>query len=272
MPFFETTEGVGIHYETAGEGPPLVFIHGWAMSGSVWRFQQGLADRYRLIMPDLRGHGLSSAPDTGYSFENFARDLDELFLCLDLVKAVIIAWSMGVQTVLQAFPRIRKRLAALVFVSGTPKFTAAEDYPYGLPQVEPRGLGIRLKKDYEKAVRDFARRMFTEEELAAGWYERMVAEKMMGALPARHAAQASLISLADADFRSVMPSVDLPVLLVHGSNDTICPSMASRYMAGLLPCARLEIMKGAGHAPFISRPTEFTSMLGNFIHGIHADD
>ncbi len=269
MPFFETTEGVGIHYETAGEGPPLVFIHGWAMSGSVWRFQQGLADTYRLIMPDLRGHGFSSAPDSGYSFENFAGDLDELFLCLGLDKAVIIAWSMGVQTVLQAFPLIRKRLAALVFVSGTPKFTAAEDFPYGLPSFEARGLGIRLKKDYERAVRDFTRRMFTEEELAAGWYDRMVAR---GALPARHAAQASLISLAEADFRSVVPSVDVPVLLVHGSNDTICHSMASRYMADLLPCARLEIMKGAGHAPFISRQIEFTNILGNFIHGIYADD
>src|ERR1035437_2037559 len=107
MPIFKTTEGVGIHYETLGEGPPLVFIHGWSMSGSVWRFQQRLADSYRLIMPDLRGHGLSSAPDSGYYFENFARDLDELFLCLGLDKALIIAWSMGVQTVLQAFPLIR---------------------------------------------------------------------------------------------------------------------------------------------------------------------
>jgi pimeloyl-[acyl-carrier protein] methyl ester esterase len=272
MPFFETTEGVGIHYETAGEGLPLVFIHGWAMSGSVWRFQQRLAESYRLIIPDLRGHGLSSAPDSGYSFESFARDLEELFLYLGLEKAVIIAWSMGVQAVLQAFPRIRKQLAALVFVSGTPKFTAAEDYPYGLPTFEARGLGIRLKKDYEKAVRDFIRRMFTEEECASGCYERMIEEKIGGALPARHAAQASLTSLAEADFRSVLPTVDVPVLLVHGSDDTICPSMASRDMAGRLPCARLEIIKGAGHAPFISRPTEFTNILDNFIHGIHEDD
>ena len=272
MPLFETEEGVGIHYETAGEGLPLVFIHGWGMSGSVWRFQQGLAESYRLIIPDLRGHGLSSAPDSGYSFENFGRDLDELFHSLDLDNAVIIAWSMGVQTVLQAFPLFRKRLSALVFVSGTPKFTAAEDYPFGLPSFEARGLGIRLKKDFRKAVRDFTRRMFTEEECAAGCYKRMVAENMRGALPAPHAAQASLISLADADFRSVVPSVDLPVLLVHGSNDTICPPTASRYLAGLLPRARLEIMTGAGHAPFFSRPTEFTNLLGQFIHGIHADD
>ena len=272
MPLLKTAEGVGIHYEVKGEGLPLVFVHGWAMSGSVWLCQYEFTDRYRVIVPDLRGHGLSSAPDSGYSLENFAHDLYELFSNLNLDKAVLIAWSMGVQVALQAFPLIRERLAALVFVSGTPKFTVSEDYPYGLPSVETRGLGLRLKKDYEKTVRDFIRGMFAEEELIQGCYERMVSDKIFGKLPARHAAQASLKSLACADLRYTLSSVTVPVLLVHGSADIVCPPMASRYMMEHLTGARLEIMQGVGHAPFLSRPTGFTAILKKFIDGIHEYD
>lgn len=270
MPYFETSSGVNIHYEATGNGQQLVFIHGWAMSGRVWRLQQGLADSCRLVMPDLRGHGLSAAPDSGYTFNDFACDLEELFSCLDLHKAIIIAWSMGVMTALQAFPLIRERLEALVFVSGTPKFTVADDYPYGLPSFEARGLALRLKRDYETAVRDFISGIFTAEELLQGCYERMLSGKIYGEFPGRQAAQESLKSLASADLRPVLPSINVPVLLIHGSNDAICPPTASEYMAGQLPIARLELVEGAGHAPFLSRPTEFTAMLRKFIDEIHA--
>ncbi len=272
MPLLETAEGVFIHYETEGEGSPLLFVHGWAMSGKVWRFQQRLANGHRRIMADFRGHGLSSAPDSGYSFEYFARDLYELISHLGLDKTIIIAWSMGVQVALQAFPLIKERLAALVFISGTPKFTAAKDYSYGLPQSEVRGLGLRLQMDYEKAAQDFIRGMFTDEELSHGCYKQMVSERIFGKLPAQHAALASLKSLACTDLRNVLPSIEVPVLLIHGSADIICPPAASHYMAEQLPDARLEIMEGAGHAPFLSRPAEFAEILKKFIDGICAND
>lgn len=272
MPYFVTSSGVNIHYEVTGSGQPLVLVHGWAMSGRVWRLHQGLAESCRLVIPDLRGHGRSAAPDSGYTFADFAHDLDELFTCLDLENAIIIAWSMGVMTALQAFPLIRERLAALVFVSGTPKFTASDDYPYGLPSVETRALALRLKKDYEMAVRDFIRGMFTGGELLQGCNDRMFSEQIYGEFPRQHAAQESLKSLAHADLRPVLPSIQLPVLLIHGSNDVICPPEASEYMAAHLPLARLEIVKEAGHAPFLSRPTEFTILLRKFIYEIHAHD
>lgn len=272
MPFLETAQGVRIHYETAGDGPTLVFLHGWAMSGRVWRFQEGLADRYRLVVPDLRGHGLSSAPDSGYSYANFANDLVALFEALRLDNAVLIAWSMGVQVALQAYPLLKERLAALVFVSGTPRFTAGADYPHGLPSVETKGMALRLKRDQAGTLSDFSRRMFAEGELHQRHAERMISEAIRGESPQYHALQESLASLASADLRTALPSVALPVLLIHGSADTICPPSASRYMAGQLPDARLVVMEGVGHAPFLSRSAEFTVLLTKFLDGIHADD
>lgn len=272
MPFLETREGVRLHYRTIGAGPPLVFIHGWAMSGEVWRFQERLADGCQVIIPDLRGHGRSSAPGSGYSFENFADDLVELFTALRLDKAILVGWSMGAQVALQASPLLRERLAALVLVSGTPRFTAGEDFPHGLPPAEAKGLGLLLKRDFQNAVGGFFGRMFTEGELLPGSAGRMVEQNIMAELPARHATQEALASLARADLRNVLPFVDLPVLLIHGSADTICLPAAARYMAELLPHAGLEMMEGVGHAPFLSRPADFSLILRKFLDGIHADD
>lgn len=272
MPFLETDEKVRIYYESTGVGPPIVFLHGWGMSGSVWQGQHVLSDRYRLIIPDLRGHGRSSAPESGYEFDCFAHDLLELFIRLDLDRAVVIAWSMGVLVALTAFPLIRGRLAALVFVSGTPKFTADEGYPYGLSSSESRGLGLRMKKNHHDAMHHFIRGMFTEEENSWGCPERMVSAESGYEYPDGRAARLSLKSLADADLRSALPGIDVPVLLVHGSDDNVCPVAAAHYMAGELPESRLVMLTGAGHAPFLTKPIEFNESIRQFINGIYSDD
>lgn len=270
MPFFETADRVRLHYETAGEGTPLVFIHGWAMSGKVWRIRKRYAGGNRLIIPDLRGHGLSSAPAAGYSLENFAADLVDLFDELQLDRAILIGWSMGVLVALEAFPLLRERLAALVLVSGTPRFTVAADYPHGLPPAEPKGLGLLLKRDFRNTVSDFFCGMFAKGELEAGGQDRQVFQDIMAQLPARHAALEALVSLAGADLRSALPTVDRPVLLIHGSADTICLPSASCFMAERLPNARLAMVEGAGHAPFLSRPADFALLLKEFLGGFHA--
>jgi non-heme chloroperoxidase len=269
MPVLTTSEGVAIHYLERGTGTPLVFLHGWAMSGDVWLGQMDVAKHHRCIAPDFRGHGRSAAPDSGYTFDCLSRDLAELFSRLDLDRAIVVAWSMGVLVALQAFPFIRSRLTALVFVSGTSRFTAGDDYPFGLAPSASRVLGVRLKKRPEQTVRDFAAGMFTEEERARGG---MTAATDVSRLPAPYAARESLVSLATADLRPVLPGIDLPVLLVHGSADAICPVTAASFMVQMLPNASLVVMEGAGHAPFLSRPGEFTGILSSFVDGIYAKD
>ena len=274
MPFIESAPGVSIHYQDAGEGPPLVFVHGWSMSGRVWRFQSELADAFRLIIPDLRGHGESASPLTaGYDIDDLAGDLAALFEQLDLAQAVLLGWSLGAQVVLATFPAIRERLAALVLVGGTPRFTITEGYPFGLPVDEPRGMGLRLRRDFNRTMGEFFRAMFAEGELSREQENRIAREIVMGGrLPKPDVAGRTLETLAKADLRALLPGIDLPVLLVHGSGDTICPPAASRYMAEQLSRSELVIMEGAGHAPFLAQPAEFMDILKNFIYGIHADD
>ncbi len=273
MPFLESTDNIMIHYEEAGTGHPLVFVHGWAMSGRVWRFQEELADMCRVITVDLRGHGRSSAPCGCCGLAEFSADLSLLFDALGLSRATIVGWSMGAEVALVAFPALRKRLAGLILVGGTPRFAAGDGYPHGLPADETRGLALRLRRNYQKTMGEFFRRMFAVGELTREQENRIAREIVMGGrLPAPETAQLALADLAEADLRAVLPTVDLPLLLIHGVADTICPVGASQFMAERLPQARLAVMDGAGHAPFLSRPAEFNALIRNFLRDVYGSD
>lgn len=270
MPFVRTPGGVTIHYEDAGSGPALVLVHGWSMSGLVWAFQEELAAAYRLITVDLRGHGASSAPAAGYAFVDFAADLASLFAQLELREATLVGWSMGAQVALHAFTAVRERLAALVLVSGTPRFTAAADFPYGLPAREARGMALRLKRDNAKTMGEFFRGMFGEGELARDHYQQIVRQVVIPALrPAPHAVIEALVTLNEEDQRPVLPLIDLPTLIIHGDRDTTCLPGAAHYMAERIAGAKLRVFAGVGHAPFLSRPAEFNVILKEFLQGVY---
>ena len=265
MPFVETADGVTIHYEVKGAGPPLVFIHGWAMSGRVWRFQaDGLEDVFRIVTIDLRGHGLSTPADD-YSFDALGADVAGVCAHLDLSGMVLVGWSLGSQVALASVSLLRERLAGLVLVGGTPRFTAGADFPHGLPAVEVRGMGVRLKRDYQRTLGEFFRNMFAPGELRREQENRIAHEIVMGGRPPDPtAALRTLHTLAQADLRPLLPAISCPTLLIHGACDAICLPGASRYMADRLPRAELLMLPGVGHAPFLSSPDRFNEVLRGF--------
>jgi len=273
MPTDDPGKGMVLHCKERGAGRPLVLVHGWSMSGRIWEFQQGLGERFRLIIPDLRGHGASDAPADGYSLDDLAADLVSLFGRLDLDHAVLLGWSLGAQAVLAAYPAIRRRLSGIVLAGGTPRFTATEGYPCGVSPQELRGMGLRLKRDFTRTMGEFFRGMFAEGELSREQENRIAREIVMGGrLPVPEVAARTLDILASADLRDTLESVDLPVLLIHGSEDTICPVAAAHYMARKFLRVRLEIMEAMGHAPFLSHPDRFNRLVAGFIDGLERDD
>jgi pimeloyl-ACP methyl ester esterase len=274
MPFCETKDNVTIYYDDAGTGLPLVFVHGWSFSGAVWKIQREyFSARYRCIFPDLRGHGDSSAPSSEYGVHALATDMTALFEREDLSRATLVGWSLGVLVALSAYSGIKERLAALVFVSGTPKFTASDDFPFGLQAKETRGLALRLRRNHQSALEDFSRMIFTPDELSANDFEMMNRDCIRTAKrPALDAALHTLEVLAVADMRRVLSRISVPVLLVHGDEDRICLPESSHYMAASIPHASLSILNGAGHAPLLSRSEEFNSLMARFLDGVYGDN
>jgi non-heme chloroperoxidase len=274
MPYFTARDSTALYYEDTGSGIPLLFVHGWSFSSQVWSLQKKyFSSRYRCIALDLRGHGRSLPSRSGYCLDVFSSDVMELFDRLCLTNATLFGWSLGVLVALAAYPTVRENLSAMVFVSGTSKYCAAADYPWGLPPKELKSLSLLLKRNSSKAMDGFRRRMFTGEEDSERGFEGF--EKDILPLvppPAPEIMVQVLETLATTDARPFLSDIQAPALIVHGDSDRICPVEASQYMAEQMSGATLSILPGTGHAPIFSCQNEFNTLIEAFLKNIYGNN
>jgi pimeloyl-[acyl-carrier protein] methyl ester esterase len=179
-----------------------------------------------------------------------------------------VGWSLGAHVALASLPRLRTRLAGLVLVSATPRFTACEGWPHGLPAQSVEVLAHRVRRDLARAVARFQDGMFVEGELDGEGLERVARARAAIPLPDAGAALAGLDVLLREDLRPALAAIDLPLLLVHGGADPICPPGASRAVLEAVPGARRVELPGVGHAPFLSRPEGFRGALRAFLEAL----
>lgn len=266
MPWYLNDNGERLWYEERGEGPAIVLLHGWCMSSAVWQLQmESLSGSFRVIAPDLAGHGASERSAAGYGLEEFGADIAALFCRLDLADALLAGWSLGAQVALQAFAGIRGRLAGLALVSATPRFVATADFPWGLDAVEAEGMGLKLRRNAGRAWEGFIARMFAPGELDDPLLSGRIRDLIAAIpLPETGVALQSLRALAQADTRDLLAAIDRPVLIVNGDRDAICLSGASDYMAERIASCNHAVLHGCGHAPFLTRSREFDALLAEF--------
>ncbi len=266
MPCFENEAGDALWYEDRGNGPAIVLVHGWCMSSSIWQFQlESLSRSFRVITPDLRGHGRSVRSGHGYQFEGFSADLVALFRHLDLGNAILAGWSMGAQVAMQAFATLKGRLSGLVLIGGTPRFIATDEFPYGLSKSEAEGMGLKLRRNIARALEGFRHRMFAAGELDdASLYGQVHGLLSRIDYPEIEVAMDGLQFLRDADMRHLLPTIDIPTLIINGSKDVICLPEASSYMARNIADCRQVVLQGCGHAPFLSRQEAFEAAIVDF--------
>ncbi len=266
MPSLATEFGT-LHYEDAGAGAPVLLVHGWSLSSAALGDELAvLARSRRAVAPDLRGHGRTTpAP---FALADLARDVAALADHLALERVVLVGWSLGGHVALAARPLLGERLAGLVLVSATPRFTIGEGWAHGLDVRSVEALARRVRRDSPRAVARFFDGMFADGELDPAGRSRVAALRASIPAPDPAAALAGLEILAREDLRAALPEIDLPVLLVHGERDPVCPAGASRAMAAAIPGARRVEVPGAGHAPFLSRPGAFRDALASFLAAV----
>lgn len=271
MPWYANDNGERLWYEERGRGPAIVLLHGWCMSSAVWRLQmEGMAGSFRLIAPDLAGHGRSEQSGGGCRFQALSADIAALFHHLDLAGVLLAGWSLGAQVALQAFARLRERLSGLALISATPRFVADTDFPWALAGVEALGMGVKLRRNTARARAGFSARMFAPGELD----DPDLADRIRDLLadipcPETEVALQSLHALAEADMRALLPAIDLPTLIINGDRDEICLPGASDYMAQRIPTCNQVVLHGCGHAPFLTRSREFDASLADFTRRLH---
>jgi len=261
--FVDTPDGERIHVVTDGERrgpdqPTLLFVPGWTMTVEIWEPQLAhFASSHRVVAMDPRFQGRSSKPRDGHTPTVRAGDIRAVVEALDLEPVVLVGWSLGVQEVVAYVDRYgTEGLAGLVLVDGV----AGEDRRPELAAMFMEWIADFLH-DREGATSAFVRGMYRNPHPEE--YFRAVTEQSLQT--PTDAAAALIIAGARSDFRSTLPEIDRPVLVVTTTGSPWDP--VYEEMAEAIPGARMERFAGAGHALFVDEPDRFNTLLDDFLQG-----
>ena len=274
MPFLASHasgEAVNIYYEDLGKGKPIVLIHGWPLSGSMWEYQvTGLLDEgYRVITYDRRGFGKSDYPGTGYDYETLAGDLQSLIAHLKLTDATLVGFSMGGGEIAKYFGKYGGAgvIKTVLISSVLPFMLKTSDNEDGIPQDIFDAMGHGMKTDRPSFLADFTNNFYSVgfiNKPISDAYINVAVTNAMNSSPVATLACAN--SFATTDFRADVVKINVPTLIIHGSEDKIVPIEASSdKTAKLLPAAQYKKYDGAPHGLWFTSQKELLNDLVEFI-------
>jgi len=268
---FENDAPIDIHYEDHGSGQPVVLIHGYPLNSDSWERQEPelLSAGCRVIRYDRRGFGNSSRPTTGYDYDTFAADLNALLEHLDLTDVVLVGFSMGTGEVtryLGTYGSKRVRKAALL---GTipPFLLKTPDNPEGVDGQVFEGIKAAIVKDRYAYFEDFLNNFYDVDVLGGSRIsDRAWQASFNVAAGASPFATYACVDTWLTDFRADLSKIDVPVLVVHGSEDRILPfdSTAARLPALIADCTLVPV-EGGPHNVGWTFPDEVNGALLEFI-------
>ena len=248
-----------------GEGAPLVLLHGWSMSHAVFsELARLLADNFRLLLPDLPGHGSSSSVRP-CSLSAMAEVLGRWLEELQAEPVALLGWSLGGQVAMTLCLDRSTLVERLVLVSSTPRFCATEGWSAGLPVGELRALRRGLQRRYLATMGEFFDLQFAGEGMNAERRREILQFAVKASrLPDPEEALETLDILGREDLRERLSEIAQTSLVIHGESDRIIPFAAGCYLADHLPKAQLCSLPGVGHAPFLSAPRQVAAQLVEF--------
>jgi 3-oxoadipate enol-lactonase len=259
-----TVNGVSLAVEVRGDGPAVLFIHGYPLDRSIWTHQVAALDGWTRIAPDLRGMGQSDAPDLGYNMETYAADLAALLDLLGVDQVVLVGLSMGGYVAFEFLRRWSHRVRGLVLLD-----TRAEaDTPEGKKARDAAAATAR--EEGAKAVAEATLPKVLGASTLAGapaTVERVRA--MMAATPVAGMVGALGAMRDRPDSTPLLPDLaGIPVLVIVGDEDEVIPPAQARAMADAIPGSSLVVIRSAGHLPTMERPVETTDALLAFLDGL----
>jgi len=251
-----------------GSGPALVFLHGWSVDRSFFAAQESLAiEGFRVIAPDLPGHGDRDIGATPTTMAGLADDLSALLSDLRLEAATLVGWSMGATVALDLLSRHGTTgIAGLVIVDMTPKVPNAPDWSHGLSSgqglADAMDAAGRMEEDWPRYAPRIARAMFSPGRTEVDPLIHRAAER----IAMRDPEVMALIwrSLVEADHRATVESLRMPVLAVAGSESQLYRPDVARWIAAHAREGKAVEIQGAGHAPHLEQPTVFNEALAAF--------
>ena len=233
MGFVTTADGIEIFYKDWGSGQPIVFSHGWPLSGDDWDNQMlfFLAQGYRVIAPDRRGHGRSTQTGDCHDMDHYADDLLAVVEHLDLHDAIHVGHSTGGGEVAHYIARHgESRVAKGALISAVPPLMVQTDAnPEGLPKSVFDDLQAQLAANRSEFYRALPSGPFygfnrpgveSSEAIIENWWR----QGMMGGAKAHYD---GIVAFSQTDFTEDLKKITVPVLVLHSEDDQIVPYVAA---------------------------------------------
>jgi non-heme chloroperoxidase len=228
----ENGAGINIYYEDHGSGQPVVLIHGYPLNGHSWERQERalLQAGYRVIAYDRRGFGQSSQPTVGYDYDTFAADLNTLLEHLNLTGVVLGGFSMGTGEVTRYLSRYGSTRVAKAAMFGVipPFLLKTDDNPEGVHGQVFDDIKTAIVADRYAYFQDFLDNFYNTDKLApARISDRAWQAFFTVAAGCSPYATYACVDTWLTDFRDDLPKIDVPTLVVHGTEDRILPYAAT---------------------------------------------
>ena len=246
-------DGVKIHYEVHGSGPPLLLTHGYSSTSAMWQGQvAALSRNHQLVLWDMRGHGQSDYPDdpAAYSEASTVADMAALLDAVGADRAIIGGLSLGGYMSLAFYRAHPERVRALLIIDTGPGFK--KDEAREAWNRRAYEAGDRFDREGLSVLKSLSRERSTVSHRDATGLAR---------------AARGMLTQRDAGVIEQLPGIKVPSLVVVGADDT--PFLAaSDYMAAKIPGAKKAVIAAAGHAVNIDQPQAFVDAVLPFLDGL----
>jgi len=250
--------GLEIAYERVGQGPPLIFVHGAAEDGRVWRAQLcALADEFTVVAWDEPGAGRSSDVPADFSLADYASCLAAVIEALGLGPAHVAGLSWG-STVVQELYRHHPGLVATLILIG-----AYAGWKGSLPADEVAARVQSVRQMLAAPAEEF-------DPILPGVFagdppaEFVPLLEEIAAAVRPESLKTQLLLMAEADQRDLLPRIAVPTLLIWGELDARSPLSVARQFQETIPRTELVVIPGAGHVSQLERPQQLNEAIRKF--------
>ena len=271
-PQFINVDGNQIAYLEAGQGDPIVFIHGFAGSMWNWEYQYtGLSDSYHVVIFDLLGSGMSDKPDIAYSPENMLEFFTRFLDSLKIQRATIVGNSMGAGLAMAMALAVPDRVNALILISGFPSDIRASVASQHYQNFINRPPPLWLAKFGNWISGRWATKSLLEEII----YDQSLITPVVveRSYQNRHKSDylPPLYSLVDhigqweEEFGTRLDRIQQPSLILWGAEDRVFPLSVGRELQTMLPHATFHVIANAGHIPQWEQPAQVNDLIAEFL-------
>lgn len=264
--YIEVEPNVRLHITDAGEGRPILLIHGWPLSNEMYEYQYNdlINKNFRAIGITLRGFGKSNKPYGEYNYDVHASDIKAVLDILEIEDAVLVGFSMGGAIAIRFVANYDgAHVSKLVLAAAAaPVWTQREDFQYNLPKSAVDELIDLNYKDRPKLLADFAK-IFSATETSlnegiGGWLNGICLSA------SSYATAQCLLALRDTDLRSDLVKILIPTVIMHGKKDKICSFDLAEQMEAGISNSHIVAFENSGHSLFLEETHKFNVELIKF--------